>query len=234
MPRLAIIAARSGSKGLPDKNILPFCGKPLLAHTVEQAVSSGVFDHVAITSDSQHYLDIAQTAGADILIMRPNELANDLAAKPPVLKHALSEAEGRTGLIFETVADLQPTSPLRRDDDIAKSCAALYQDPSLNVVVSVSPARSSPYYTLVEADQSGRLNLSKPSVTHATRRQDIPPSYDLNGSIYFWRREALLEELPAINSATGFHLMDEACNFDIDTELDSKVTEFIAKTEFGF
>lgn len=231
--KMCVIAARAGSKGLPDKNIKLFVHKPLLSHTIEQAIASGIFDIVAISSDSDRYLDVAREAGATMLIKRPANLATDTVAKPPVLKHALLFAEDQAGVQVDMLLDLQPTSPLRRPSDIPGIAMKLEENPDFFNVVSVGHAKASPYYTLVEEVENGRIMLSKPEAQFG-RRQDLPACYALNGSMYAWRRAAILAEMPALTPMTGFWLMPDECNFDIDTPLDFDIAAFVAGHHFGW
>jgi CMP-N-acetylneuraminic acid synthetase len=231
--KMCVVAARSGSKGLPDKNIKSFAGRPLLAHTVEQAVQSGIFDIISISSDSDRYLDIGREAGANLLVKRPDELATDFVAKPPVLSHALRTAEMEVGREIEMFFDLQPTSPLRTPADIPGAAQKLEANADLLNVVSVARAKASPYYTLVEETADGRIELSKPGMQYG-RRQDLPNCYELNGSIYAWRRQPIVDERPALTERTGFWLMDDECSFDIDTPLDFAVAAFVASHHFGW
>jgi CMP-N,N'-diacetyllegionaminic acid synthase len=232
--KMCVVAARAGSKGLPDKNIKMFAGKPLLAHTVEQAREAGIFDIIAVTSDSDRYLGIGREAGANLLIDRPAELATDTISKPPVLRHALAMAEAEAGQQMEMLFDLQPTSPLRMPGDIPGAARTLGERPDLHNVVSVSHAKASPYYTLVEETADGRVELSKPRDGRYGRRQDLPSCYELNGSIYAWRRQPILDEMPALTDKTGFWLMADECNFDIDTPLDFAIAGFVAHHHFGW
>jgi len=232
--RLCVIAARSGSKGLPGKNIRHFAGRPLLAHTVAQARASGCFDVVALSSDSARYREIGAEAGATLLIERPDTLAGDDVAKAPVLHHALQVAERQLGAKVELLVDLQPTSPLRRAGDIPGAVALLEQDDTLLNVVSVSPTRASPYFTLAEQRPDGTLSPCKERPVRATRRQDLPLVYQLNGSIYAWRRDAIVRELPALTERTGCWLMPEECAFDIDSALEFELAAFVAERHFGW
>ncbi len=231
--KMCVVAARAGSKGLPDKNIKSFAGRPLLAHTVEQAAQSGIFDIIAISSESDRYLDVGREAGANLLIKRPDELATDFVAKPPVLSHALHTAEIEAACKVEMFFDLQPTSPLRTPQDIPGAAKKLEENPHLLNIVSVARAKASPYYTLVEETSDGRIELSKPGVRFG-RRQDLPECYQLNGSIYAWRRQPILDQLPALTERTGFWLMADECSFDIDTPLDFAVAAFVATYHFGW
>jgi len=200
----------------------------------EQAKDSGIFDIIAVTSDSQRYLDIGREAGANLLINRPAELATDTISKPPVLRHALATAEAEAGREMERLFDLQPTSPLRMPGDILGAARTLDARPDLYNVVSVCLAKSSPYQTLVEETADGRVELSKPRDWRYGRRQDLPSCYELNGSIYAWRRQPILDEMPALTDKTGFWLMSDECNFDIDTSLDFAIAGFVAHHHFGW
>lgn len=235
MAKLAIIAARSQSKGLPNKNIKNFAGRPLLAHSVSIAKLSGCFDAIAFSSDDDRYLEIAEEAGATVIIKRPPELSSDTAAKLPVLHHALHEAEQVTSLSFDVIVDLQPTSPLRRQQDIVGAIETLEASNTLINVVSVCEAEDSPYYTLVEENVDDTIHLSKqPPGGQKARRQDIPAVWRLNGSIYAWRREGLLNASHALTEATGMWKMPDVCGLDIDTQLDFEVAAFVAKRAFGW
>lgn len=224
--RLCIICARGGSKGLKNKNTKLFLGKPLIAHTVQQAIMAKVFDVVAISSDDQSILDIAKDYGADMLIKRPDDLASDTAPKTPVLNHALELAEEKYGHPFDVIVDLQPTSPLRSPADISKAIAML--DANATNVISVCQAKSSPYYNLIEKDQKGEVRLCKPLESSLSRRQDSPRCYELNGSIYVWSRDSLIQGKGVISSKTALYEMPPEYSVDIDTQLDFDVAEFIA------
>jgi CMP-N,N'-diacetyllegionaminic acid synthase len=182
---IATICARGGSKGLPGKNIRAFAGRPLIVHTILQALRCEHIAGVYVSTDDQAIADIAQGAGAQVPYLRPAELATDAAPKLPVIDHLVRylEAEGAS---IARIVDLQPTSPLRRSADIE---AALSLQPEAELVVSVTAAHDNPYFKLVEAQADGTVRLSKGD--GSGRRQDVPAVYALNGSIYVWQRAAL-------------------------------------------
>jgi CMP-N,N'-diacetyllegionaminic acid synthase len=182
---IATICARGGSKGLPGKNIRAFAGRPLIVHTILQALRCEHIAGVYVSTDDQAIADIAQGAGAQVPYLRPAELATDAAPKLPVIDHLVRylEAEGAS---IARIVDLQPTSPLRRSADIE---AALSLQPEAELVVSVTAAHDNPYFNLVEAQADGTVRLSKGD--GSGRRQDVPAVYALNGSIYVWQRAAL-------------------------------------------
>lgn len=182
---IATVCARGGSKGLPGKNIRAFAGRPLIVHTLLQALRCEHIVGVYVSTDDPQIADIARATGALVPYMRPPELATDDAAKLPVIEHLVRHLESE-GASIGRVVDLQPTSPLRTSADIE---AALAARPDADLTVSVTEARDNPYFNLVEAQADGNVRLSKGG--GAGRRQDTPPVYALNGSIYVWQRAAL-------------------------------------------
>ena len=226
MKRLCTICARGGSKGVKGKNLRPLAGKPLIAHTLQQARASRLFEMIAVSSDSDAILAAAAAWGADLVIKRPDELATDQAAKLPVIRHAVTEVECRTGQTFDTCVDLDATSPLRLPEDIAAAVSLLEAGDAKNVVTAM-PARRSPYFNLVELDADGIVRLSKPPSSAVVRRQDAPACFDMNASIYVWQRGVLLSGEPLFNDRTRLHVMPEERSIDIDSELDFRFVEFL-------
>lgn len=224
MKRLCTICARGGSKGVPGKNIRPLLGKPLIAWSVEQALTSGLFEHIAVSSDDEAILKAAERAGATLLIQRPDDLATDSAAKAPAILHALRTAEERTGERFDVLVDLDATSPLRDVDDIRGAVALLEREKCTNVITG-APARRSPYFNLVERGPDGGVRLSKPGT--ASRRQDAPAAYDMNASIYVWQRDGFVGNPGVFYDDTLLFEMPDERSQDIDSELDFKIVELI-------
>ena len=118
MKRLCSVCARGGSKGVPNNNIRPLLGKPLLIHSLNQARQSGLFDCIVVSSDSPKILQLAEEWGVDHAIERPEELASDSAAKLPVIQHCFLTAETLSGMTFDIAVDLDATSPLRNQADL--------------------------------------------------------------------------------------------------------------------
>ncbi|WP_205627292.1 acylneuraminate cytidylyltransferase family protein [Herbaspirillum rhizosphaerae] len=228
MSRLCTICARGGSKGVKGKNIRPLIGKPLIAYSIEQARRSGLFDVIAVSSDSELILDAARVAGVDYLISRPAELATDTAAKLPVIRHCVSEVERLSGRQFSTLVDLDATSPLRSEEDI-RQAVALLESTNVENVITAMPARRSPYFNMVEVDARGVVALSKPLDTGIVRRQDAPLCYDMNASIYVWQRDALFDGDSVFRRNTRLHVMPEERSIDIDSELDFRLVELLMR-----
>lgn len=228
MSRICTICARGGSKGVKNKNIRDLAGKPLIAHTLEQARASGLFDLIAVSSDSPAILDMACNHGADLLVERPTKLATDTAAKLPVIRHCVEEAERISGKRFDVVVDLDATSPLRLVADIQGAVDMLEREKISNVITA-APARRSPYFNLVELGEDGVVRLSKPPEKPIVRRQDSPKCFDMNASIYVWQRAALFDYPTVFNADTQLFVMPEDRSTDIDNELDFEIVEFLMR-----
>ncbi len=226
MKRLCTICARGGSKGVKNKNILEIAGKPLIAHTILQAKESGLFDYIAVSSDSDAILETAKEWGADFVIKRPDELATDTAGKLPAIQHAVKTVEELTDTTFETLVDLDATSPLRDVSDIVGS-VELLETNGVSNVITAAPARRSPYFNLVELNDNGYVHLSKKLDKPVVRRQDAPKCYDMNASIYVWQRESLFADSPVFQADTMLFEMPEERSVDIDSELDFKIVELL-------
>jgi len=228
MKRLCTIGARGGSRGVKGKNLRPLLGKPLIAHSIEQAHAAGVFDAVAVTSDSDAILEAARAAGADHLVKRPDELATDTAPKLPAIRHCILEMEERLATRFDIAVELDPTSPLRLTEDII-GAIALFEETDADSVITGAPARRSPYFNLVERDADGHVGLSKPRDAIVHRRQDSPACFDMNASVYVWRRDPFVADPRVFYPHTRLFEMPEERSIDIDTELDFQIVEMILR-----
>jgi CMP-N,N'-diacetyllegionaminic acid synthase len=224
--RLCTICARGGSKGVPGKNIRALLGKPLIGHSIDQARQSGLFDHIAVSSNSDEILAVAKEYGADVLIRRPDEMASDQAAKLPAIQHCAREAEAHTGLAYDTFCDLDATSPLRSTDDITGAVARMERGGCDNVITG-APAHRSPYFNLVERTSDDFVRLCKKPKDELVRRQDAPECYDCNASIYVWSRESMFTLDSVLSEKTAIFAMPEERSRDIDSELDFELVEFL-------
>ncbi|WP_422020676.1 cytidylyltransferase domain-containing protein [Pyruvatibacter mobilis] len=232
MARLATILARGGSKGVPGKNVRLIAGAPLIAHSVRHAVEAGLFDAIAVSSDADDILEAGRAAGATHLVERPAQMATDEAGKLPAIRHCVAEMEMLLGVTFETITDLQPTSPTRLADDI-RGAVDMQARLGVSNVISGSEAKSSPYFNLVEERADGSVGLSKAPAGDVVRRQDAPRCFDLNGSIYVWRRDALMEGEGLWFADTHLYEMPPERSVDIDTELDFRFADFLMSQAGG-
>ena len=211
---LAVIAARGGSRGVSRKNILPLGGKPLIAWTVEAALASRTLDRVVISSDDPEIIEVAVGYGAEAAFVRPAELArDDTPGTAPVL-HALDAVSEP----YEFVVLLQPTSPFRTAEDI-DAAVELCAGSGAPSVVSVASARTSPYWVFVVGDD-GTMSPVMPGGTLVDRRQELPPTYELNGAVYVARTERFRRSESFIGEGTLAYVMPEERSHEIDTPLD--------------
>ena len=229
MKVLCTICARGGSQGVKNKNLISLCRKPLIAHTILQAKKSQLFDAIAVSSDSKKILAAAKEWGANYVIERPAEMATSTAAKLPAIQHAAAQAEIQAKTEFDIVIDLDTTSPLRSVDDLRNALALFLSDKKAKNLITACPARKSPYFNLVEANQNNYARLSKIPTTPVERRQDAPRCYDMNASIYIWWKKVLFQNLPVVNAHTLLYVMPEERSIDIDTPLDLEFVRLLAK-----
>ena len=225
---LCTICVRGGSKGVKNKNIKGLNGKPLIAYTIEQAKASGLFEHIVISTDSDNIASIAKQYGAEVFFKRSEEMASDTAGKLDVIKDAFKRSEEYYNRTFDYLIDLDATAPLRSVEDIINSFNQFKENNNDNLITAM-PSRRSPYFNLVEQDKDGKVYLSKKLDRAIVRRQDAPKSYDMNASIYIWKRDIILNESSIFLEKTGLYVMPEERSIDIDNELDFKFVEFLMR-----
>ncbi len=229
---LVTIAARGGSKGVKNKNINKLMGRPLIAHTIKQALAWSRPKHVVVSTDSIAIAEVACRYGAKIPFMRPAPLATDHAGKVPVIVHALKMCESIYKIRFDVVVDLDVTSPIRTVKDL-ESCYQMFVKNRPKTIFSVVPSHKNPYFNMVEQTASGKIVLCKKFKKNIVRRQDAPKVYDANASIYFYDRNYLMntEQPKVINDRCMIYVMPEVSGFDIDREIDYKFLEFLVKAK---
>lgn len=210
---LALIPARGGSKGLPRKNILLAGGKPLLAWTVDEAISAECVDRVVLSSDDHEIMDAARAAGCDVPFCRPAHLASDVATSIDVVLHALDQLPA-----YEYVVLLQPTSLMRIAADIDSAFELMLQSGAPSCV-SVCEADQSPYW-MYRVEVGNKLQRLLSELDGITRRQELPPVYVLNGAIYIARTDWLRENKSFVGEETVAYLMPKERSLDIDTAQD--------------
>jgi len=206
----AIILARGGSVGIPGKNIMDFCGKPLLAWTIEQAqVAKGVHK-VWVSSDSREILDVAQGFGSNI-ICRPDELSGSHATGESAWNHALDVIE-QDGEKIDVALALQVTSPLREPKDI-EAGLKMFETGNWDSIFSCSISEDLYFW---ERDSSGNLKSMNYDYTNRQRRQDIATQYVENGSFYLFRPDVLRQHNNRLGGRIGCVEMEFWKMFEID------------------
>lgn len=224
MKNLAIIPARSGSKGLKDKNIKMLNGRPLLAYSIEAAKKSGLFDEIMVSTDSEKYAEIAKQWGAKVPFLRSQELSNDTASSWEVVRDVI-ERYRNLGLEFDTVALLQPTSPLRSADDIINGYEVM-KEKAANFVVAVCEMDHSPLWANTLSDNLSMENFIKPEVVKMPR-QSIPTYYRINGALYIIKVDYLMKSTDIYSAKSYATIMRKENSVDIDDQMDFTIAEVL-------
>lgn len=222
---LAIIPARGGSKSVVRKNVRLLCGKPLIAYTIEAALSSKLINRVVVSTEDEEIAKVSKKYGAEV-ISRPTELAQDNTPSLPVYQHAIRHLEKMEDYRPEIIVTLQPTSPLRTVADI-DTAIHMFLEKGCDSVVSVCEAEHPLgwMYTL----KRDRLKPIVKGDEKVTRRQDAPKVYRLNGAVYVTSREIIMKENRVLRRDKRAHIMPLERSIDIDTELDFKLAELLMR-----
>ena len=214
MKILALIPARGGSKGIPNKNIISVGGKPLMVWSIDAALQSKAITKTIVSSDSDVILDVAKQYGA-VALKRPMDLASDEAGSEGLIVHAL-ESEKEQGNVYDYVMLLQPTSPLRGTKEIDEALALL-QNSEAKALISVSTPEHTPYKAF-KLNSSGYLEGLIDNKTPFMRRQDLPQTFMPNGAIYIIETTLFLETGSLFcEEGTIAYEMSEEKSLDIDT-----------------
>ena len=212
---LGIIPARGGSKGLPRKNVLPLCGKPLIAWTIEAALNASELTRVVVTTDDDEIAAVAHSCGAEI-IMRPADLAADASPTEPALLHALDTLQAAEGYAPDAVALLQCTSPLRGSDIVDAGIELLFAS-NADAVLTVCPIQH--WYLAGTIAEDGEY---RPEYDYQNRpfSQNMPHRYRENGALYVTRTALLRAEKNRLGGRVQALVMDIARSVDIDSPED--------------
>jgi len=222
---LCTICARAGSKGVANKNLRLINGLPLIAYSLQQAIESKLFTQISVSSDSPEIRSTALAHGATFVVDRPEHMASDTAPKLPAIRHCVETSEKEFGE-FDVVIDLDATAPLRIVADIVGALDLLKATDADNIITG-TPAHRSPYFNLVETDTNGIVHLSKPLPESVSRRQDSPECFDMNASIYVWKRNALLDNQSLFAPSTRLFVMPRERSLDIDSQADFEMVEWM-------
>ena len=219
MKTIALVPARGGSKGIPGKNIHLIDGKPLIAHSIQDAQEAHLVDKVYVSTDDSEIASVSRSYGAEV-IQRPIEFATDTASSESALIHALTEIE-KTGINPELVVFLQCTSPLRTGSDIDRAIEQLRSE-NADSLLSVSPNHRFLWHQVNNVVQSINYDYSQ-----RPRRQDMNPQYMENGSIYIFKPWVLKESNNRLGGKISLFVMNEEQSHEIDSLEDFEYVEFL-------
>jgi len=227
---LAVIPARGGSKGVPGKNIRPFAGLPLIAHTILFARLCPEIHRCIVSTDSPEIAAVSKEFGADFPFLRPAELAQDDTPMWPVLRHALAQVEQLTGTHYSMLLLLDPTSPAREPSDITGAIQLMARSPDADGIVGVSQPDFNPMWHCV-VEREGWMSDLIEGGSKFNRRQQVPAVYRINGSLYIWRTEFVRAQEHSWRD-NGKHLMyeiPESRAMSIDTPQEFERAELLVK-----
>lgn len=226
---IAIIPARGGSKRLPNKNILSFCGEPLIIRSIKMALESDNIDQVIVTTDSEEILTIISEYDLPknklMTIKRPSSLATDTATQVDVIEHVINTLDSKN---IEKIILLQPTSPLRSTLDIDSAYNLFIKNPGGSVVSFGEMSHPTKYSTMI----SDNLNVDffiENLKNLPKRSQEFKKEYMLNGAIYIFHVADFLKEKSVFIKPCSAYIMPYERSFDIDEEIDFKICEYLAK-----
>jgi len=219
---LALIPARGGSRRIPRKNLVPFDGQPLLVHTVRAARNADKIGRVIVSTEDQEIADVARSCGAEVPFLRPQDMAQDESPVMETISHALNFIENE-GFHADAVVLLQPTSPFRTSTHIDEAIA-VFESTDADTVTAVRPGLEHPYYAW--RIESGHL-VPFFTIEHQKMvRQELPPVYVENGSIYIIRRQ-VLETGRIYGKRIAPYVMDHDSSLDIDAPSDLQWAEYL-------
>lgn len=227
MQVLAIIPARGGSKGLPDKNLRLAGGKPLLAWTVDAAAGSKHVHRMVLSTNDARIAGVGRDLGADVPFMRPDYLAQDNTPGMDPVLYTIRRLAEEDSYHPDCVMLLQPTSPLRETADIDAAVEMLVRLKA-DGVVSLTRSRHHPYWTK-KLDDDGFMTDFIRQETAATCRQQLPAAYALNGAIYLARTSVLLERESWYTSRTAGYIMPTERSVDVDTSWDLMLADLLLR-----
>ncbi len=220
MKRIAIITARGGSKRIPRKNIKEFCGKPIIAYSIEAAIGAGIFDTVMVSTDDKEIAEIARVYGADVPFLRSEKTSGDFASTADVVEEVLAEYESR-GMSFDAFCCIYPTAPFLTGERLSEA-ARLLEKQEADGVVPVVRFGFPPQRCVVMKD--GFLEFKWPE-NRLKRSQDLEPFYHDAGQFYFLKTESFLEQKQMFPLKTVPLVLEELEVQDIDNEVDWKMAE---------
>lgn len=220
---LAVIPARGGSKGLPRKNLRMLAGKPLIAWTIEEAKKSKYIDRLILSSEDKEIIEVARDWKCEVPFIRPMELAADETPGVEPILHAIDALPEK----YDYVVLLQPTSPLRLVEDI-DGCIEMCVHTIAPVCVSMTKTGKNPEWMYRVADTGSTVPVTDSGYT-SSRRQDIQPSFVLNGAVYVAETAWLKQNRTFISEKMKAFRMPPDRSKDVDTELDLKICELLLR-----
>jgi CMP-N-acetylneuraminic acid synthetase len=226
----ACIFARSGSKGIPNKNIQNFNGKPLMTWAIDVALRVKQIDRVFVSTDSEEIAEIAESAGAIVPFLRPSDLASDASPEWLSWQHFIKFLEATDGKLPNVFLSLPATSPLRSVADV-ENCIKEFNKGFADFVIGITPSERSPYFNMVKKDSNNLVDLVIGEGDRYSRRQDTPKVFDITTVCYVGKPETILTKNSIFEGRVAGVEIPRERAIDIDTPLDFQIAEFLHKTK---
>lgn len=231
MNTVAFIFARSGSKGLPGKNIRMFSGKPLIAWSIEHAKAVKKITRVIVSTDSCEIAEIAKAYGAEVPFLRPSELASDSSSEWLAWRHALDFLRNSEGALPDVMVSVPATSPLRIPTDIERAID-LFSSGGCDGVIAITPSHRSPWFNMVTIEPNGKVKLIIQDSKKINRRQDSPSAFDVTTVVYVMDPNFVLQKEGLFDGRIGAIEVPHERAVDIDTLYDFQLAEWAHKYNF--
>lgn len=224
---LAIIPARAGSKGIPNKNMHALNGIPLMKYTIQSAIKSDIIDHICLSTDSEEYRKYGLKCGIEVPFLRPSELATDSSSTVSVVDHALNWYIEYGNFNPEYILLLQPTSPFRRPESIKKALDMIKENKA-NSLISVNEVSAHPCEYIVPNNNSSFTYVMNPP--QKAGRQNYPLVYFINGAIYLFKASYFKETKQIFDNQAALLVTENFESVDIDDMFDLVIAESICST----
>ncbi len=223
------ICARGGSRGVAKKNIKKINNKALIFYTIDTAIKSKIFDRIILSTDSIEILNLCKKEKKiETFFLRKKSLSTNTSGKVGAIRDVVIRSEHYFNEKCNYVCDLDVTSPLRNINDIIKSYKKFKQN-NFDNLFTVCRSRKNPYFNMIEFNKEKKVKLVKKLKNVLFRRQDAPTVYEMNASIYFWKKKILFKKNYLFRKNTGIYLMPFNRSVDIDTEEDFKLVKYFIR-----
>ena len=224
---LCSICMRKNSRGLKNKNFKKLHNKPLLYYTINQALKSRIFSKIVVSTDSEKIMELSKKYKAEVFFKRPKKLSSSNVSKIEVIKHLFKKSENHFNQKFDYIVDLDVTSPIRKPKNIREAFNKVLKN-NLDILFSVTKSRKNPYFNMIQENTSKYFDIIKKNKLIYSR-QKAPKCYDMNASIYIWKRKNLLNLTSFYSGKTTIYEMPIERSIDIDSAFDWKLVEFLLK-----
>ena len=222
----AWIFAREGSRGVVGKNIKPFHGKPLIAWSIEQAITVSRVSRVCVSTDSKEIATISEKFGAHVPFLRPKHLATDNSPELLSWRHALSYMKEQDGKFPDIFLSMPTTAPLRRIEDV-ELCIEKFNAGDADAVVTVTSSHRNPYFNMVKVDEYGQAEIVNAQKTNIARRQDAPDVFDIATVAYVASPKFVMTTDQLFDGKVKVVQIPVESAIDIDTPLDFELAEYL-------